>query len=689
MEATLATDDTAIPRIEQMVTQPPLAPFEGKEGHPEAQDAEQHQVVALPIATLLCSGCGKQVAKTSYSSAQLKRKGKRKCPNCIGESAPTPLPTRADAQAASLLRPRPTPEQVQQQSEEACTRLVNWLRGHGETEIGSLRIHHYTPTFRGVHTRKRIPKDKVFLSVPARFIITTEDAKRDSALCHHLENHHCPVANRQSWVALFLLEERAKGESSFYAPYLDILPLDLSHLPVLFSSDGPEAHALQGSMVPEGAQILAFTIRHEYERLARFLELDPQRHGHLHFRERFPAFAFLWARLIVMSRIFGFEVVKGVKTEGLVPMADMLNHSEPANTRWFYNRSRQCFQMEATKNFLTDMVVPDTYGRKCNVRYLLNYGFAMRNNDADNQAAIYFQLDDFKDFPEEERGQWIECFGSFGAFDDSYALCQWAVAAGFQCSVHELRAHRFQIKFDSTFANSSRMLVFCRLLSTRRIDRVRQALVGYARKSGAPESECMPKVHQIPPVLTKGIASNSKAEDWSAAKAPSLLPDATPTVRSVGAFPPPQSSLFERCTEASGILGHRSETVEEELAALAFLEAAARSSLSKFPTLYEEDDALLSPDELAAHALSQLPFAVQQCVITRHGEKKILRFWAELHGVIQKALAVSRQPRSFAHAVTVQADALRLGTSFAERYSSYVDAVWKPLLSDFRMPGRE
>lgn len=44
---------------------------------------------------------------------------------------------------------------------------------------------------------------------------------------------------------------------------------------------------------------------------------------------RFTRNDFYWARTAVVTRIFGFSV-RGKSTSGLVPMADMLNHTTPA-----------------------------------------------------------------------------------------------------------------------------------------------------------------------------------------------------------------------------------------------------------------------------------------------------------------------------------------------------------------------
>ena len=78
--------------------------------------------------------------------------------------------------------------------------------------------------------------------------------------------------------------------------------------------------------------------------------------------------------MITCSRIFGITV-NGVKTDGVVPYADMLNHKRPRQTTWFYSDELEGFVIEACDDIPRGSQVYDSYGRKCNSRFFLNYGF--------------------------------------------------------------------------------------------------------------------------------------------------------------------------------------------------------------------------------------------------------------------------------------------------------------------------
>jgi histone-lysine N-methyltransferase SETD3 len=99
--------------------------------------------------------------------------------------------------------------------------------------------------------------------------------------------------------------------------------------------------------------------------------------------------------MMVASRIFGIEV-EGVKTDGFVPYADMLNHKRPRQTSWSYTDDRQGFIIEALEDIKRGEQVYDSYGKKCNTRFLLNYGFINLDNDANEYPFNIKMADDDK-----------------------------------------------------------------------------------------------------------------------------------------------------------------------------------------------------------------------------------------------------------------------------------------------------
>lgn len=83
--------------------------------------------------------------------------------------------------------------------------------------------------------------------------------------------------------------------------------------------------------------------------------------------------------MVVCSRIFGI-VIGDIKTDALVPFADMLNHGVNKQTIWSYSNQKEGFIIDALENIGKGVQIYDSYGRKSNSRFLLNYGFVIENN---------------------------------------------------------------------------------------------------------------------------------------------------------------------------------------------------------------------------------------------------------------------------------------------------------------------
>ena len=102
-------------------------------------------------------------------------------------------------------------------------------------------------------------------------------------------------------------------------------------------------------------------------------------------------------RMAVSSRIFGIKVF-GKKTDSLSPLADMLNHKRPRHTQWYFSDELNCFVIQALQDIEKGQQVFDSYGKKCNSRFLLNYGFIVENNDSNEYPFTLELSEDSKNF---------------------------------------------------------------------------------------------------------------------------------------------------------------------------------------------------------------------------------------------------------------------------------------------------
>lgn len=159
-----------------------------------------------------------------------------------------------------------------------------------------------------------------------------------------------------------------KNPRSFFKPYYDILPETLHNMPIFWTPE--ELKYLEGSYLLEQIDERNAAIAADYESICT---VAPEFASFSSLEE------FKWARMCVCSRNFGL-VVNGIQTAALVPYADMLNHYRPRETKWQFDDSLQGFTVVSLQSIMAGAQVYDSYGRKCNHRFLLNYGFSVENN---------------------------------------------------------------------------------------------------------------------------------------------------------------------------------------------------------------------------------------------------------------------------------------------------------------------
>merc|ERR1712130_538250 len=223
----------------------------------------------------------------------------------------------------------------------------------------------------------RIEKDEDIYYIPHSHIMTSDVAKQ-SEIGKKIISSKVDLRSKHSYLASYLLQEREKGAKSRWHVYISILPRKFETTPLFF--DEKQRSELVGSISLKKIDDRLESLRLEYEALCNAV---PE-------YARFSQNDFIWARLVVITRIFGL-VIDEVKTDGLVPMADMLNHRRPRETKWTYSQKRRGFLITALQSIGENDEIFDSYGRKCNSRFFVNYGFSLEFN-LDNEALMTFEL---------------------------------------------------------------------------------------------------------------------------------------------------------------------------------------------------------------------------------------------------------------------------------------------------------
>jgi len=251
-------------------------------------------------------------------------------------------------------------------------KFKDWLTKEG-AYIGPIKLRYYNESHRGVYSIRGIKEKERLLHIPKRFILTPESAKQE------LINNKVIKGNEldgleNCYVAIFLLLEEQKPES-FWGPYINMLTRNTSQFPVFYS--GSELRLLEGSQCFYKITRWQAEILLEYERITRVIP-EIAKHGSGRFGHY---------RMIVVSRHFRITI-DDVKTNALVPLADMFNFNVKPQISWNYKNESGKFVTKANQFIHCGTELYEDYGSKSNLRYLMCYGFVLEDNENDEVELV-------------------------------------------------------------------------------------------------------------------------------------------------------------------------------------------------------------------------------------------------------------------------------------------------------------
>ena len=183
-----------------------------------------------------------------------------------------------------------------------------------------------------------------------------------------------------SLLSTFMLTEIDKGSKSKWKYYFDFLPMSYNNFPIFYTDK--EFEYLKGTQFLELIKKKKREMKEDYDLLTNIIP------GYT----KYDFNLFKKMREVISSRVFGVTI-KGKKNDIIAPYADMLNHKRPRQTHWNFDDESNSFIIRGVSNVKKGQEVFDSYGIKCNSRFLLNYGFTVENNE-DNEFKIILILNE-------------------------------------------------------------------------------------------------------------------------------------------------------------------------------------------------------------------------------------------------------------------------------------------------------
>ena len=244
------------------------------------------------------------------------------------------------------------------------------------SSLDKVIIKHHNKEYREILSNNDIKQGENVLEISEKCIITTEIGK-DTEIGKEVIKKNLSLISKHNWITFVLLELlRGKEKWDLWKYYLKILPKTFDTNPLFF--DKYYLEYLKGSQCLNKINKRQLLILNDYDTLCENIDLMKQ----YTYKE------YTWARTVVITRIFGI-VLNGIKTQALVPYADMLNHTPVPKTRWYFDDQEKVFKIIAKNNISINEKIYDTYGRKCNSRFFVNYGFVL-NHNKDNLVLFEF-----------------------------------------------------------------------------------------------------------------------------------------------------------------------------------------------------------------------------------------------------------------------------------------------------------
>lgn len=262
---------------------------------------------------------------------------------------------------------------------ERVAKFLFWLTSNGAV-FDKISWPEVDPIsgLRGAYAKVDIGPDEVMLDIPARLMMSPPHAFADEEVGAALRSSADLLAG-DLLLTVYIMHELRKGETSFYHPYLDILPV----AQCLTEWRDEELDDLQDERLKLRAISRRRSLRITFERCLGALA---RRYPAQFPPEQFPfeAFAFAWNS--VQARAFG----RRLPWTALVPLADCLNHNNLQTKYSFDNR----FHLFPTgrNRYRRGEEVFNSYGRRPNDNLLLDYGFALQGNQWD-EVEICLGLD--------------------------------------------------------------------------------------------------------------------------------------------------------------------------------------------------------------------------------------------------------------------------------------------------------
>ncbi|PRP77191.1 hypothetical protein PROFUN_13377 [Planoprotostelium fungivorum] len=287
-------------------------------------------------------------------------------------------------------KPKGEPPVVQEIDEAQFNTFLDWAVKNG-ARFPKIKYVRFPLEGRGGLAVDDINADEEMCSVPMNMLIWNQTVRASQvaiAAKPLLEQANIGTEEQQwSLWYVYILHEKGRAQTtwlsepasppSFWTPYFQILPEDIT-TPLSFTEE--ELEMLKGTNLPDATRKIKIKLRTIYDTLFPALF---ESHPKLFQKNLFTWKHFTWAYQVFWSRALSV-IIDNVQQAAMVPLSDMLNHSSDVVVSYFSEVHSDRFILKTFSAVSKGYQVYNNFGPRSNEKLLLNFGFVIRDNFADN-----------------------------------------------------------------------------------------------------------------------------------------------------------------------------------------------------------------------------------------------------------------------------------------------------------------
>ncbi|CUS20873.1 LAQU0S02e00320g1_1 [Lachancea quebecensis] len=281
---------------------------------------------------------------------------------------------------------------------------IEWAKSHGS--VIDDKVEFRADANQGTYAvaNAQIVEGSVLVTIPHQLLVTTALAEKHFGLKAPTESN--PNALLQLFLSKMKFSSESCSEIAFFQPFMDVLPLTKDiHSPYFWSRE--ELTALKGTeLLIKIERNLKKLVKEWFDLITKVNAADDDDTEFYLQSSSNPQFqlsdysgqsedftwhsftAYLWSAYIVSSRAFPELILehpdlKDINQAFLYPVVDFFNHHNGQKVQWQLNKDTNGVSFSSGDQIERGEEIFNNYGDKSNEELLLNYGFAMPNNEND------------------------------------------------------------------------------------------------------------------------------------------------------------------------------------------------------------------------------------------------------------------------------------------------------------------